>query len=623
MSGSASRRLAFFVLVCGLAFGLRVYHLDASPLRGDEAFAVRYWAADPLGAKSLGADVPLSHREPHPFGTYVSFWVWKQVAGSSEFAMRMLSLLGNLLGLAGIWALARRLFHRAHAAEIAALLWAINPFLIWHAQDARNYALWAGLSPVAMLLFLRAVASNDPRRWTFYVAAQAIALYTFFLEAFLLPVQAIYLLLTRPRREVWRRALVAWFALGVLLLPWMVQLYWLSGSGYTGTLSRADPAALLTNFLPTLLTGQEPAAPWNVVLALAWLALVVLLLIPDIRRRSPAVWLVVWIALPTALLLVAATRMSVFNPRYLIVVTPVLLLLTARALVAPVGSSHLPRPALLLARIALAALLLVPTADTLAQYYRGASPKAPDWPTLAAFFMERAGPTDLIVFPAPDPAFNYYYTSGPAAEISLDPEHDPADTLDPERWRDGIWLVGDSPDAARYLDERYQHVARYTIGGFPVTYYATQEVTTGEIMQPVGATFGNVAHLVGYTLHGPGAASPALTLALYWQPLAKTAIDYKVFVHLTATRLAPDGTPVWAQDDRAPGTPSWEVGALLRDPYTLLGAASAALPPGNYTLEIGFYDPATGERVPVLGPHGEALGDSLPLAMMQFPAPSP
>jgi 4-amino-4-deoxy-L-arabinose transferase-like glycosyltransferase len=619
MRRSRSWWLAVMVLVCGLAFALRLYHLDASPLRGDEAFAVRYWAADPLGADPLGADDPLSHREPHPFGTYTAFWTWKHLAGSSEFAMRMLPLLGNMIGVAAVAALARRLFGSAPVAVIAALLWAVHPFLIWHAQDARNYALWAGLSPLAMLLFLRAAATNDPRRWTFYVLAEALALYTFFLEAFLLPVQALYLLLIHAPRALWRRAVITWIALGVLLVPWLVQLYWLSGSGYSGTLDRADPAALLTRFLPTLLTGGEPAKPWNLIVPLGWIALVALLLFPGARRDRRPLWLALWVLLPAALLLVVATRMSVFNPRYLIVLTPALLLLTARALIPSSGAAPLPRPAMWAARVALAALLIVPGADTLTRYYRGDSPKAPDWPALAAFFMERAGPTDLIVFPAPDPTFRYYYTDGPAAEISLEPGRDPLDTLQNEFWRGAIWLVGDPPDAVRVLGEQYQRLAHYTVGGFPITYYATRDVTTDDIAQAVGATFGDFAHLVGYTLYGPSTASPAMTLALYWLPLAQTPTEYKVFVHLTASRLAPDGTPIWAQDDRAPGTSTWDLDALLRDPYTLLADASEGLPPGDYTLEIGFYDPATGERVPIIGPHGESLGDSLPLKMIRFP----
>lgn len=620
MNGAPTRRLAALVLLCGLAFALRVVDLGAQPLRGDEAFAVRYWAADPFGAARLGGTKDLNHREPHPFGTFFAFWAWKGLAGEGEFAMRFLPAVGNVLGVAATWALARRLFRSGAAALVAGALWALNPFLIWHAQDARNYALWAALSPLAMITFLRASASSRPRDWALYVAAEAAALYIFFLEAFLLPVQLIYLLAFRRSRDVLRRAGAAWLVLALLLIPWFVQLLWLSRSGYSGTLTGADPAALLTDFLPTLLIGEGPPAPWDVMLPLAWIALLALILLRSPARRGVLGWLLVWIALPATVLLIVATRMSVFHPRYLIAVTPALLLLAAAALTPP---QMMPRraPVLTLARVLLAASLL-PGLVTLADYYRGASPKGPDWPTLASFFEERTGPTDLIVFPAPDPTFNYYYAGGPAAEISLVPGEDPADHLDTHLWHDAVWLVGAPPDATRYLDTHYQRLAELTVAGFPVTHYAAREVTTDEIAQPVGATFGRFAHLLGYTLYGPTPSSPAITLVLYWVPLAQTEQDYTVFVHLTARRLSPDGTPLWAQDDHppTPGTSTWEVGSIIRDAYTLLDGPSPALPPVEATLEVGFYDPATGERAPAFAVHGEPAGDSLPLARVRFPA---
>jgi len=48
--------------------------------------------------------------------------------------------------------------------------------------------------------------------------------------------------------------------------------------------------------------------------------------------KCPAlIWLTAWIVIPAVLLSLAATRMNVFHPRYLIAITPVLLLLTALA----------------------------------------------------------------------------------------------------------------------------------------------------------------------------------------------------------------------------------------------------------------------------------------------------
>jgi hypothetical protein len=67
-----------------------------------------------------------------------------------------------------------------------------------------------------------------------------------------------------------------------------------------------------------------------------------------------------------------------------------------------------------------------------------------------------------------------------------------------------------------------------------------------------------------------------------------------VFVHLTADPAAP---PL-SQDDHFPqngstGTESWQTDTVYRDVYSL---PLADVPPGEYLLMVGFYDPNTNER---------------------------
>ena len=168
--GRANRAsLVILVTLVLLACGLRVYHLGLFPFRGDEAFAVRYWAAPPTDI--LNPLNGLAWQEPHPFGTFFGFWAWKSLVGSSEFAMRVLPALVNLLGVPAMFALGRRLLHDERAALFGAFLWAVNPNQLWHAQDVRNYALWAGLSAVTVWLLLRASDSGRRRDWVLYVAS--------------------------------------------------------------------------------------------------------------------------------------------------------------------------------------------------------------------------------------------------------------------------------------------------------------------------------------------------------------------------------------------------------------------------------------------------------------------
>jgi len=620
MSAARHRWLWSLALILGLAFALRVYRLDAIPLRGDEAFAVRAWAADP---RDVVRD--LARVEPHPLGTFLGFWAWKQIAGDSEFAMRVLPLLGNLIGAAGMAQLGRRLLGSARVGLIAAALWAINPYLIWHAQDVRNYAIWAGLSPLALWLFIRALDRDRRGDWLLYIAVEALALYTFFLEAFFLLGHALYLLLMRRERRAVRGAVLSWTLLGLLLVPWFVQIWFLADSGYQGAVGKADPAALLTEFLPTLLIGDTPPTPWNVLLPLAWIALVA----AAWRLRRPLQprlggWLALSALLPAALLLVAARRMSVFHPRYLLAATPALLLPSAWALAPPLERRATRGLGRTVIAVALLALPLLSAAE-LVGYYRGDDAKSPDWPGLVAFLKARTLPGDLIVLPAPDPAFGYYYGQ-PADEISLRPDADLAALLRPEvNFRSGIWAIDAPADARAFLEQHMQPVGEQWTGTFRVDQYRRWDVRPSEIARASGAQFGNFARLEGITLQGPDANNPALTVLLYWEPLRQTATDYVVFVHLAGPGVSDsDAGPLVDQDDHRPrdgfaSTLSWEPGERVRDPYHLL-ERPVDLAPGVYRLIIGFYDPADpAARVPVTDADGAPLGDRLVLPAFEWP----
>ncbi|HVO72357.1 MAG TPA: glycosyltransferase family 39 protein, partial [Aggregatilineaceae bacterium] len=556
---------------------------------------------------------------------FLGFWVWKSVAGDSEFAMRYLPLLGNLIGVAAVAAVGRRLFQDHAVALIAAALWAINPFQIWHAQDVRNYALWAGFSPLAMGLFLRAADTNRRRDWSFYIVAEAVALYAFFLEVFLLGVQALYMLVRHSPRSVLRRALLAWAVLGVILIPWLVQLWYLSRSGYQGTTEQSQPVKLITWFLPTLLTGDVFQPPWKAILPLAWCALVALGILGARCRDRVCLWLAAWVILPTGLLLIAATRTSIFDPRYLIAITPPLLLLMARA----VWPAARPLAGYRRGLVAVSlGLLIIPLLglDTLVKYYRGDHPKSPDWPALTLYLEGRARPGDLILETQSDPALRYYY-HGSADDDSLVPGADIPAQLRPElNFYPTIWLIGRSPAAETFLQDQSQAVSFHMLSSFSIMQFRRWVPSNHEIATKTGVTFGDLADLKGYTIQGPDAASRAIVVLLYWEPLGQSTVDYKVFVHLAGPSRPDDGSPLWDQEDHPPlygfaSTLAWKPGTLYRDPYHLLQNLAMPLAPGTYTIQVGFYDPDTNTRLPVYDATGAELGDSYPLVSFDWPLP--
>jgi hypothetical protein len=125
--------------------------------------------------------------------------------------------------------------------------------------------------------------------------------------------------------------------------------------------------------------------------------------------------------------------------------------------------------------------------------------------------------------------------------------------------------------------------------------------------------FDNGLALLAYDLPVTTArAGEAVPLAFYWQVTRRMPQPASVFVHL----YAPDGS-LWGQSDKPDPieffpTTRWALGVPMRDEHRLLVAPGA--PPGAYTLAVGTWDRATGQRSRPLGPDG-ALADMETVAL--------
>ena len=86
----------------------------------------------------------------------------------------------------------------------------------------------------------------------------------------------------------------------------------------------------------------------------------------------------------------------------------------------------------------------------------------------------------------------------------------------------------------------------------------------------------------------------------YWQCLRSVDRDLMVFVHFTT----PEGKIVFQQDhwpaQRHLPTMNWKVGDIIRERYVVVAPENAA--PGHYQVRVGWYDPESGDRLPILSP---------------------
>ncbi len=128
-------------------------------------------------------------------------------------------------------------------------------------------------------------------------------------------------------------------------------------------------------------------------------------------------------------------------------------------------------------------------------------------------------------------------------------------------------------------------------------------------MHPADVNFGDRIALRGFdvarTELRPG---EEMEITLYWQRLGRMQIGYTAFVHL----LDEAESRVWGQQDKPPRegaypTYEWLLDEVIVETYRFVVPPDT--PPGTYKLEIGWYDPTTGQRLVIRSAAGVPAGD--------------
>ena len=130
---------------------------------------------------------------------------------------------------------------------------------------------------------------------------------------------------------------------------------------------------------------------------------------------------------------------------------------------------------------------------------------------------------------------------------------------------------------------------------------------------PLPSQFQEAIQLAGMEIVNPKVnRGESIVLVLFWQSGAKVERDYTVFVHLInaqgQTVAGFDSSP--RQGD-AP-TSSWRPNALISDGRII--PIDKSIPPGEYQLTVGLYDPKTMRRLSVLDANGNPMTDQVVIA---------
>jgi len=200
---------------------LRVYHLGTQSIWFDEAYSVG------LSSLSVPQIVQAAAADVQPPLYYLLLHYWMMVFGTSESAVRLLSVLFGVLAIPMIYVVGRQLFNK-ETGLVGALILALSSFNIYYSQETRMYSLMALLALLSMYFFWRFLRQSNLVSSVGYVLSTTLLVYTHYYGFFVVIAENFYvvtLLLLSKNRTYKLKHWVALQAIVVaLFVPWVAVL---------------------------------------------------------------------------------------------------------------------------------------------------------------------------------------------------------------------------------------------------------------------------------------------------------------------------------------------------------------------------------------------------------------
>jgi len=654
VSLAAALGFVLLLVITLVALALRLHQLGDRSLWVDEAMSVVF-ASKPLPELFQ----LLVTEDIHPPLYPVLLHYWMAIFGSSEFAARFPSLVFGVALIPLIYLVGRRLEtvgvgrkspSLSLVGMVAALIAATSTFYIGYSQEARNYMAVTFLGLLSSYLLLRALAGSRWRGWVAYGLATACALYTQYTAFLLLAFHLMFVALTwRSYRGAWRRWVLILAAVMVAYLPWITysldQLERISDY-WPGTLQ--VEAALRTSFLLFVAGGGlERRSLVPMLLGLGLLVMGMLTLLVGASRRGQLqqiLFLLLYLLMPSALLLMIVYYRPKFDPRYLLIVTPAFYLMLAWG-IAWLFQTASSRATPLLARVLLPCLGAAALAGMIAVSSAYGEPaklthvgdgnmtqEYGDYRGLVSYVEAHARPGDAVVLMMNTYQPYVYYSKLGIPYYSMEPFDDFDGAIirlnrmvDDGRHR--LWFILWQPrwaDPADYVMHVMETQAKEvpldaSFGGIGLRLF---DLIPGQrfsyypkLEHRVNAIFGdNLLEFWDWNVSSTQvAAGGSVRYDLHWIPQKK--VDGKL---KTKVMLVDGERHLWATVDEVMVSPfyptsDWKVNIILHDRHIL--RVPAGVPPGNYDVWLIVYDENTMKDMPVVW-HGQSLGTVFSLGTM-------
>ena len=290
-------------LVLLLTTGLGARGLNANPLWNDELNSLEHiggYRSHYVGGFDFLQTMysVRDHDQVHAPGYFLLLGTWGSVAGWSPVALRYLSLLLGLIGVAFTYRLGRDTVSW-RVGLFAALIMGTSGFFIYYTHELRMYSMNATVVIVALWSYHHVLTRRGTVRWYAWpllTLAAAIPLYTHYFSGIVIGVLAGYhatfafyrLVWQRATRNVWR-----WLFMGTAIglaglsfLPWIRTAVSGRGAAHGASKTLAETALNPVELVLALL--ERFGGGWAILTALglalaAWYAF-------KLRRGSVFLW---------------------------------------------------------------------------------------------------------------------------------------------------------------------------------------------------------------------------------------------------------------------------------------------------------------------------------------------
>ena len=282
----------------------------------DEAFSVIF------ARQSLITIVTKSTIEPPLYYFLLHFWM--QVFGTSEVAVRSLSLVGFALATIVVIEWSEKLFSGHWLTKFTPLFFFLNPMFLYYACEARAYGWYIFFAILSMFAF-------DQKKWGLYIVGVTLGLYTHF---YLGIIPLVHLLYYAYQNRIWHQIkhpkklftyplIRSLLIIGILFLPWIIHVL----STLT-TLKQTwyfpITVNLIFSVLGSMFLGYE-GTPWHIGGWITLISFILFLLFSKAlvlkKTRAHTILLFLQIFLPLVGIIGISYIKPMFTIRYLIPVT--------------------------------------------------------------------------------------------------------------------------------------------------------------------------------------------------------------------------------------------------------------------------------------------------------------